>query len=95
MSMPDPFGEQARPWWVRVRRRRDRSVRAPKRYSTVAGGAGACMALAVASAHGVGDGVRVVLVPIVPVLPPLLVEYWWRRRLRRRAEQLHVFSGEL
>lgn len=53
------------------------------------------MGLAVARAHGVGDGVRVVLVAIVPALPHALVEWWWRRQQRRRAEQLHVFSGEL
>lgn len=92
MSMADPFGEQARPWWVRVRRQRDRSMRAPKRYSIVAVGVGACMGLAVARAHGVGDGVRVVLVAIVPALPHALIEWWWRRQLRLRAEQPFVTS---
>ncbi len=50
------------------------------------------MGLAVARAHGVGDGVRVVLVAIVPALPHALIEWWWRRQLRLRAEQPFVTS---
>jgi hypothetical protein len=52
------------------------------------------MGLAVANAYGVGDGIRVVLVAIVPALPPALMESWWKQRQRRRAEQLFLFSGE-
>ena len=43
-----------------------------------------------AAAHGIDHWVKLVLVCVLPVLPSALVEVWWRRHVRRRAERLFV-----
>jgi len=84
--MPNPFGEEPVPWW-RLRRR-DRPNPAPKRYTIVAAGLGPMMRLLVEAPPGIDRSAWNAIVAGLTLIPPLVVELWWKRRCRTRAEQL-------
>jgi hypothetical protein len=85
----DPFGEKPAPWWQRMWRR-DRSKGAPKRYAVAAGVLGAFTGLIVTGIHGVDHVTKGALVAFVTALPSALLETWWKRQSRRRAERLLI-----
>jgi hypothetical protein len=84
----NPFGEKPVPWWRRLHR--SRKGRAPKRYAAVAGAMGPMGGLFITSGDGLDRPARVALVAGLTLLPPSLVEVWWRRRERRKADRLLV-----
>jgi Flp pilus assembly protein TadB len=91
--MSNPFGVPPTPWRRRVWNR-DRSKGAPKRYTVPAAGLGALLGLVVAHAHGIDHIAKGIVVVLAPVLPHMLMETWWKRRCRWRAEQLFVLPSE-
>jgi len=82
----NPFGEKPFPWWRF--RRTDRLNRAPKRYAMVAGGLGPFLGLALSGVSGVNKAAWGLVVLGLTLIPPLMVELWWKGRCRRRAERL-------
>jgi len=87
-SIANPFGEQPVSWWRRAWQRRESSTHAPKGYAGIAGGLGTLMGFGMAAVQGMDHDVRVLVIAGVTVLPPALLEVWWKQRSRRRAEQL-------
>jgi hypothetical protein len=78
------------PWWRRLHR--SSNGRAPKRYAAVAGAVGPMAGLLVTSGDGLDRPARGALVVGLTLLPPSLVEVWWRNRERHKAERLLVLS---
>jgi hypothetical protein len=69
-------------------------VRAPKRYTVVAGALGPIAGFMLPGWHGVGHTTSVVLGVALLAVPPALVEAWWKPRQRRTDEQLLVFPEQ-
>jgi hypothetical protein len=90
--MSDPFAESSMPWWRRMWRRA-RTNSAPKRYAGPAGAIGPIVALGV-STHGMDLAHEIVFVFALFVIPPALVEIWWKQRTRRESERLFVLPDE-
>jgi len=86
--MPDPFGAPQAPWWRRLWRR-ERAESAPRRYLVPATILGGIAGLALPPMHGRIEGD--VLLGLVTLLPPVLVNMWWKQRRRQASEQLLVF----
>jgi hypothetical protein len=89
--VPNPFGEEPVPRWrLRVP---DRPHRPPKRYTAVAASLGPMTGLFIKGVPSIDRPTRDVVVVCLTLIPPLLVELWWKQRSRRQAEQLLVLSG--
>jgi hypothetical protein len=84
----DPFGEKPVPWWRTLRR--FGASRAPKRYARFAGALGPIAGLFITTGDGLDKSTREGLVLGLTVIPPLLVEIWWRRRKHRQEEPLLI-----
>jgi hypothetical protein len=84
----NPFGEKPVPWWRRLHR--SSKGRAPKRYAVVAGSLGPMAGFVIASGDGLDKPTRVALVAGLTLVPPSLVEVWWRRRECRSKEKLLI-----
>jgi hypothetical protein len=80
----DPFAAGAKPRWRHLLTRRQRKY-APKRYAQVAGLIGPLVAFMVPAHHRL---VVIVLVGALFFVPSVLVEGWFRKRERRRREQI-------
>lgn len=89
---PDPFGEKPVPWW-RALLRPAKKGHAPKRYASAAGALGPLSGLVLQSGDGLDKPTRMAIFAGLTVIPPLLVEYWWRARARREEEQLLTIPG--
>ena len=72
---------------------RARTDGAPKRYAAPAGAIGPIVAL-MASTHDVDLARKLVFGFVLFVVPPALVEIWWKQRHRRADERLLVFPDE-
>lgn len=72
------------PWWRRLHQ--SSKGRAPKRYAVAAGSLGPMAGLVVTSGDGLDRPARIALVAGLTLVPPWLVEVWWRMRERRREE---------
>jgi hypothetical protein len=83
----DPFGEKRMPWW-RSLLQSGRKGRAPKRYAGAAGTIGPLSGLVLQGGDGLDEPTRLAIIVGLTVIPPLLVEYWWRGRELREEEQL-------
>jgi hypothetical protein len=84
----NPFGEKPVPWWRRLHR--SSKGRAPKRYAAAAGAVGSLSGLVLHSGDGLDKPMRFAIFAVLTVIPPLLVERWWRERARRQEERLLV-----
>jgi hypothetical protein len=84
----DPFCEKPVPWW-RSLFRSDQG-RAPKRYMGFAGFFGPFSALILQSGDGLTKPERFAIFAGLSLIPPYVVERWWRERERRQGEQLLV-----
>jgi hypothetical protein len=89
--MTNPFAESTTPWWRRMWRARTDG--APKRYTVPAGAIGPVAGL-MDSAHGHDLSHNVVFFLALFVIPPALVETWWKQRRRREGERVLVFPHE-
>ena len=79
------------PWWRRLSR--PSKGRAPKRYAAAAGAVGSLSGLVLHSGDGLDKSVRFAIFAALTVIPPFLVERWWRYRGRRQEERLLVLSN--
>jgi hypothetical protein len=84
----DPFGETPVPWWRSLLR--SGKGRAPKRYTAPAGALGSLSGLVLQSGDGLDKPMRFAIFAGLTLIPPLLVERWWKGRERRREERLLV-----
>lgn len=84
----DPFGEKPVPWWRSLLR--SGKGRAPKRYAGAAGALGPLSGLVLQSGDGLDKPTRFAIFAGLTLIPPFLVECWWRGRERRREERLLV-----
>jgi hypothetical protein len=84
----DPFGEVTVPWWRSLLR--SGKGRAPKRYAAPAGGLGSLSGLVLQSGDGLDKPTRFAIFAALTLIPPFLVERWWKGRERRQEERLLV-----
>jgi hypothetical protein len=84
----DPFGETPVPWWRSLWR--SGKGAAPKRYAAPAGALGSLSGLVLQSGDGLGRPTRLAIVVALTLIPPFLVERWWKGRERRQEERLIV-----
>jgi hypothetical protein len=84
----DPFGERPVPW-LRSLLRSDKG-HAPKRYMRFAGFFGPLSGLILQSGDGLSTPERFAIFAGLSLIPPYLVERWWRERERRQDERLLV-----
>lgn len=80
----NPFGETQVPWrrsllW-------SGKSRAPRRYAGTAAVLGPLAGLVLQSGDGLDEGTRLAIVAVASLVPPYVVESWWRARERRRQE---------
>jgi len=68
--------------------------RALKRYAGVAGALGPISGLILHGGDGLDRPARVAIFIVLTLLPPLLVERWWRARERLKEERLLVLLSE-
>jgi hypothetical protein len=83
----NPFGEKPVPWW---RSLRSGKGGAPKRYAVPAGALGSLSGLVLQSGDGLDKPMRLAIFAALTLIPPFLVERWWKGRERRQEEQLLV-----
>ena len=74
-----PFGEEPEPWW------RSKPGGAPKQYTRPLAVVSGLIALANMGAHGTA---KLLILPFAVGAPVALVDWWWRDRTRRDAEQV-------
>lgn len=93
MTVPvsDPFGERPVVWWRRLLK--SKTGRAPKRYAVVAGAFGPISGLVLHKGDGLDGATRAAIFVALSLIPPFIVERWWRARERRQEEQLLRPSG--
>jgi hypothetical protein len=84
----NPFGENYLPWWRKLHR--SSKGRAPKRYAAAAGAVGSISGLVLHHGDGLDRPTRLAIFAVLSVIPPFLVERWWRERERRQEERLLV-----
>lgn len=84
----NPFGEKPVPWWRSLLR--SGKGGAPKRYAAPAGALGSLSGLMLQSGDGLDKPTRVAIVAALTLIPPFLVERWWKGRERRQEERLLV-----
>lgn len=84
----DPFGEKPVPW--RCSLRSGKKGRTPKRYAGAAGALGSLSGLVLHSGDGLDKPARLAIFAGLTLIPPYLVERWWRERERRLEERLLV-----
>lgn len=84
----DPFGEKPLPWWRRLHQA-DKG-HAPKRYARFAGVFGPLSGLILQGGDGLSKPGRLAIFAGLSLIPPYLVERWWRERECRQAERLLV-----
>jgi len=84
----NPFGEKPVPWWRSLLR--SGKGGAPKRYAAPAGALGSLSGLMLQSGDGLDKPTRVAIVAALTLIPPFLVERWWKERERRQEERLLV-----
>jgi hypothetical protein len=82
----DPFGETQAPWWRSLLR--SRKGGAPKRYAVPAGALGSFSGLVLQSGDGLDKPTRFAIFAVLTVVPPFLVERWWKGRERLQEERL-------
>jgi len=85
-SASNLFGEKPVSSWRRAWRWIN-TERAPKRYARTAGAVGPVAGVFLTAGDGLDKPTRVFIVVSLTVIPPLVVEGWWRARERRRAER--------
>jgi hypothetical protein len=84
----DPFGETPVPWWRSLLR--SGKGRAPKRYVRAAGALGPFSGWVLQSGSGLDKPMRLAIFAGLSLIPPFLVERWWKGRERRQEERLLV-----
>lgn len=84
----DPFGEKPVPWWRWLLR--SGKGHAPKRYARVAGFFGPLSGLLLQSGDGLDKPERLAIFVGLSLIPPYMVERWWRERECRQDERLLV-----
>jgi hypothetical protein len=84
----DPFGETPVPWWRSLLRSGKRG--APKRYAAPAGALGSLSGLVLQSGDELDKPTRLAIFAALTLIPPFLVERWWKGRERRQEERLLV-----
>jgi hypothetical protein len=84
----NPFGEKPVPWWRPLLQ--SKKGGAPRRYAAPAGALGSLSGLVLQSGDGLDRPTRLAIVAGLTLIPPFLVERWWKGRERRREEQLLV-----
>lgn len=84
----DPFGEKPVPWWRWLRHYG--KGHAPKRYARFAGVFGPLSGLILQSGDGLSKPGRLAIFAGLSLIPPYLVERWWREHERRQEERLLV-----
>jgi hypothetical protein len=77
-------------WWRSLFRSDKRH--APKRYARVAGFFGPLSGLILQSGDGLSKPERLAIFAGLSLIPPYVVERWWRGRERRQDERLLVLS---
>lgn len=84
----DPFCEKPVPWWRSLLR--SGKGYAPKRYARFAGFFGPLSGFILQSGDGLSKPERLVIFAGLSLIPPYVVERWWRARERRQDQRLLV-----
>jgi hypothetical protein len=84
----NPFGEKPVPRWRSLLR--PGKGGAPKRYAAPAGALGSLSGLVLQSGDGLDKPTRFAIIVALTLIPPFLVERWWKGRERRQEERLLV-----
>jgi hypothetical protein len=84
----DPFCEKPVPWWRSLFR--SGKGHAPKRYARFVGFFGPLSGFILQSGDGLSKPERLAIFAGLSLIPPYVVERWWRARERRQDERLLV-----